>query len=385
MKKQIITTVLALSLLLVPMIPYAEQAVDVEKEVEAEEIQVEKENLKMDLSIEEAIEIAIENSQELELNKIDIEVKEIEKKEAKYREKKYDRLPVSLGTVQGFQLDENMASIQAENALEEEILKTEYIKEDIKFRVTNAYYGVLQAKQYLDAVDSNVENIKRNHDIIQRKLKLGMVSRSEEIMSEVSLNEAYINREKSKEDLEMANRGFKMTIDYPLDAQVKLTSNFKQEEFAANLDEDLELAYEKRFDVIQLKNSYELVQLDFATNKKVYTPNTFVYRYKEQSIVKVKSILDNMKKNIEFDIRNKYDEINSAKKQIEIAKTNIAKAEEGLRLRELAYNAGTGIQLEVKEAQTQVYNAKLAQSNAVSNYNLKILAYNKAVNIGEIR
>lgn len=375
---------LALSIMTIPMNSYAKEAVEEVKQTKVEE-QVQKEKLNMNLSLEQAIEIAIENSQELEINKVDIEVKEIEKKEAKYKEKKYDRLNFSLGTVEGFLLDENMMSTQAKYALEEEILKTDYIKEDIKYRVTNAYYGVLKAKENLDAVNSNVEDIKRNYNIIQKKVELGVASKSEEIMSEVSLNEAYTNREKAKEDLEMANRGFKMAIDYPLDAQVKLTSNFKQQEFDTNLDEDIETAYEKRFDIIQLQNSYDLVKLDFETNKKVYTPNTFVYKYKEQSIAKVKSLLDNIKKNIEFDIRNKYDSIQSAKKQIEIANANIVKAKEGLRLRELAYNAGTGIQLEVKEAQTQLFNANLALSNAISNYNLKILEYNKAVNIGNIR
>jgi outer membrane protein len=385
MKKRIITTMLALSIMTLPMNIYGEEALDQVEDTKVEEEQVEEEKLEMDLSLERAVELAIENSQELEINKLDIEVKEIEKKEARYREKKYDDIPFSLGTVEGFALDENMLSTQAENALEEEILKTDYIKEDIKHRVTNAYYGVLQAKQNLEAVDSNVEDIKRNYNIIQKKVDLGVAAKSEAIMSEVSLNEAYTNREDAKEKLEMARRGFNMVIDYPLDAQVKLTTNFKQEEFDANLEEDIELAYEKRFDIIQLQNSYDLVKLDFKTNKKKYTPNTFVYKYKERSVARVENLLDNIKKNIEFDIRNKYDAIESAKKQIQIANTNIAKAEEGLRLRELAYNAGTGIQLEVKEAQTQLFNANLALSNAISNYNLKILEYNKAVNIGNIR
>ena len=99
----------------------------------------------------------------------------------------------------------------------------------------------------------------------------------------------------------------------------------------------------------------------------------------------MEDLLHNAKQNIEFDIRTKYDGIKSAEKQIQLAKANVEKAEEGLRLRELAYKAGTGVILEVKEAITQLYNAKLALSNAIANYNLKILEYNKAVNIGNIR
>ena len=139
MKNRIITTILTLSLLIIPVISYADQATDTEQESQAVEEVVEKENLKMSLSLEEAIEIAIENSQEIELNLLDIEVKKVEETEARYREKKYDRLPFSLGTVEGFLLDENMMSTQANYALEEEMLKTDYIKKDLEFRVTNSY------------------------------------------------------------------------------------------------------------------------------------------------------------------------------------------------------------------------------------------------------
>lgn len=371
MKKKIISTILALSLLITPLISYGEEAL--------------AKDIKTTLSLEQAIEEGIKNSQELTINELEIEVKKTEYSEARYRERKYDKSGYSLGTVEGFLLDENMLSKQANYALEEEKLKTEYIREDIKYNVTNAYYGVLQAKDYVNVAKSTLENIKRNHDIIAKKFELGMASKSDVLMSEIALNEGYTNLEKAKEDLERASRALNMVLNYPLDAKIELTSGFKEQEFNRNIDEDIERSYTKRFDIIQLNNNYDLVKLDFDTNAKVYTPNTFIYKYKEINVKKMEDLLHNAKQNIEFDIRTKYDGIKSAEKQIQLAKANVEKAEEGLRLRELAYKAGTGVILEVKEAITQLYNAKLALSNAIANYNLKILEYDKAVNIGSIR
>lgn len=163
-----------------------------------------------------------------------------------------------------------------------------------------------------------------------------------------------------------------------------MTSDFNEKAFTADLDKDIEKAYTNRFDMIQLKNNYDLVKLDFKTNAIVYTPNTFVYKYKQSSVAKMENLLHNSKQNVEFDIRSKYDAIKLAEKQIELAKANVEKAKEGLRLKEVSYNAGMGTILEVKEAITQLYGAELAVLDAISDYNLRVLEYNKAVNIGVV-
>lgn len=343
------------------------------------------EDIKTTLSLEEAVEEAIKRSQELVINELDIDVKKTEISEANFKERKYKRSDFSLGTVEGFALDESMLSTQAKYAYEEEKLKTKYIKENIKYNVTNAYYGVLQTREYLKVTESTLENIKKNNDMVNKRFELGMASKSDVLMSDIGLNEGYVNIEKAREDVEKASRALNMLLNYPLDSKLELTSSFEEQKFERNIEEDLETAYKERFDVIQLDNNYNLLKLDFDVTKKVYTPNTFVYKYKNSSLAKVENLLADSKRNIEFDIRSKYDEIKSAEKQIQLAKTNIKKAEEGLRLRELAYNAGTGIMLEVKESITQLYNTRLALSNAIANYNLKILEYNKAVNIGVVR
>ncbi|MEY8414766.1 TolC family protein [Tissierella praeacuta] len=371
MKKRIISLILASIICITPIISFGEDAT--------------KNSIKTTISIEDAIEIGIKNSPEIKLNEVEIEIKKVELSEANYDERKYKKSDISLGTVEGFLLDENMLSKKAEYALQEEKLKKNYIIEDIKYNVVNAYYGVLKAKEHINVVNSNLDNITRHRDIIKKKLDLGLTSKSELLITEIALNEAEINLEKAKENEEMALRALNMVLNYPLDTKLNLSSNFKEEKFSAELDKDIESSYEKRFEMIQMKNNYEIVKLDFNTNAKVYTPNTFKYKYKEGSVLRMENLLNNAKQNAEFDIRGKYDAIKSAEKQLKLAKANVEKAEEGLRLKEISYNVGMGTILEIKEAITQLYNAKLAVSDGIANYNLSIIDYNKAVNIGTVR
>lgn len=338
-----------------------------------------------ELSLEKAIEEGVKNSSQLKISDLDIKVKSVELSEARFQEKKHKNSDFSFGTVEGFQLDANMLSKSAEFALEEEKMKKDYLIEDIKYNVTRAYYGVIQARDYLDITNRNLDNIQRNREILSKKLELGVVSKSDLLMADIALNESKLNKEKVNQDLERAGRALNIVLNYPLDTKIKLTSSFKENLFTTDLDLDIENAYIQRFDMIQLKNNHELVTLDFKTNSMVYPSNTFKYKYKESSVAKMENLLHDSKISIEFDISEKYDAIRTAERQIELSKSNVEKAKEGLRLRELSYDVGMGTILEVKESIVQLHNAELATSNAISAYNLAVLEYNKTVNLGTIR
>ncbi|WFD09405.1 TolC family protein [Tepidibacter hydrothermalis] len=337
------------------------------------------------LSLDLAITEAIKNSNDIKTSDLDIEIKEIELDQAKRNEKKYKDLDYSLGTIEGFQLDSNMLSKKAKYALEEEKIKKDYKIENLKYNVTKYYYLTLQARDYLNVANSNLENIKRNRDEAKKKFNLGMTSKSDVIMAEISLDEAKSSVEKAKLNFEKALRALNITLNYPLDTRFKFTSNFSEQSFNTDLNKDLEKAYEVRFDIVQLNHNYDLVKLDFETNSIKYPSNTYNYKYKERAVSKVGNILNDAKRGVEFDIRSKYDAIYNAKKQIDLSKSNVERAQEALRLRELAYNSGMGTLLEVKQATTQLYTAKVDVSRALSNYNLSILEYDKAVNIGTIK
>ncbi|MCT4508052.1 MAG: TolC family protein [Tepidibacter sp.] len=339
------------------------------------------------ISLNQAIEEAIKNSTQVKVIDLDIQIKEIELDKAKHKEKKYEDVKdygFSLGTVQGFQLDANMLSKQAEYGLEEEKIKKNYLKEDIKYNVTRAYYGVLQLRDYKNASKDNLENVQRNRDNVNNKYGLGVASKSDLVMADISLNEAKANFEKAKIDLEKTYRSLNMILNYPLSTKLELISNFEEQSFNKDLDKDLNKAYESRFDIIKMNHNHELVKLDFETNSIKYPSNTYKYKTKERNLAKIKSVVQDIKKSVEFDIRGKYDNVENQKKQIELAKTTVEKAKEGVKIKESLYDAKMGTLLEVDNALNQLYKAQVALSRAVSNYNLAVIDYEKSVNIGKI-
>jgi len=348
----------------------------------AEEGREDEKTEAVSISLEKAVDEAIKNSNAIQISELERETREIELNEARYSEKSYKDLGFSLGTVEGFQLSKQFYSTAADYALEEEKVKQEKNIEDIKYNVTNAYYGVLNAKSALDASIDNLDNTKRSQEIVAKKYELGVASKSDFLIAQYSVDEAVASMENAQNSYKDAMMALNMLMDYPLDKELALTSTYSQGQFEAKLDQDIEKAYGKRLDVIQLVHGYELSKLEFDTNALKYTPNTFEYKKKELAVKKSEQSLDNLKLSVEYDIRQKYNAINSQRKNIEIKKAAVEKAKEALRLTEISYDAGYKTILDVREARNVLYYAQIGYNSEVLQYNLSIINYNKAVNIG---
>lgn len=342
------------------------------------------------LSLNDVINMAIKSSTDLKSSDAEIGIKEIELEQANDMESDYSRSknkvsssPFS-GSVEGFQLDANMMSKKASYGLEEEKMKKNYKMENIKYSVTNAYYGVLKCKDLLNISNNNLENAQRNNNIVKKKFDLGVVSKSELIIAEINLEESKLKLSSSQVELEKSIRALNLLINNKLDDKVNLTTNYKEEDLKTEIQKDIDKAYLNRFDMITLNHNYDLVKIDFETASIKYPENTYIYKIKNRNLQKMNVILSDYKKNIEFDIRNKYDEIDNIKKSIQIAKGNEEKAKEALRLKELSYNAGMGTFIEIKESSNMLYGAKLEVSSLLCKYNLALIDYNKSVNLGQI-
>ena len=358
---------------------YAEDGTD-SKTTQIEEKTDESKTIQ--LSIEDAIEEAIKNSDAVEISNLELETKKIELKEAKNNEKNYRDSDYSPGTVQGIQLGSKFFSTAADYALEEEAIKQKKTVEDIKYNATNAYYGVLNAKSALDAAIDNLDNSKRSHEIVSKKYELGVVSKSDLLIAQYSLDEAVASMENAQNSYKNATMALDMIIGRPLDTELELTSTYAKEGFSADIKTDIQTAYDSRLDVKQMQHGYELAKLDFETNSVKYTSNTFVYKKKELAAKKAEQSLDDLKLNVEFDIKQKYNGITTKKRNMEIKNAALEKAKEALRLTELSYDAGYKTILDVREARNILYYAQLGYDSEVSQYNLSIIDYNKAVNIG---
>jgi|GEM_PF-924325 len=340
------------------------------------------------LSLEKAIEDALKNSSAIEIADLELETKTVELSQAKRTESKYSDSDSSTyqylsGTLEGFQLDKKVSSTAATYALEEEKIKREKSIEDIKYNATRAYYGVMSAKGALDAATDNLDNTKRSLEIVNKKYELGVVSKSDLIIAQLSLDEAVSTMENAQNTYQNAVMGLNLVMNYPLQTELVLTSPYSMAKFAAKVEEDIKAAFEKRLDVKSAQHGAQLAQLDIDATKIVYTPNTYVYRKKELALKKAQKALESMKLSVEYGIRGKYNDISTNLRNIDLKKAKLEKAKEQLRLTELSYDAGYKTILDVRQARNILYYAQIDYDGEIAAYSLSVLDYNKAVNIGD--
>jgi len=387
MKRSAIALVAGFLVLASSIMTYAQETPAVEVAAPAAAVAAEAAK-PVQLSLEKAIEDALKNSSAIEIADLELETKTVELSQAKRTESKYSDSDSSTyqylsGTLEGFQLDKKVSSTAATYALEEEKIKREKSIEDIKYNATRAYYGVMSAKGALDAATDNLDNTKRSLEIVNKKYELGVVSKSDLIIAQLSLDEAVSTMENAQNTYQNAVMGLNLVMNYPLQTELVLTSPYSMAKFAAKVEEDIRAAFEKRLDVKSAQHGAQLAQLDLDATKIVYTPNTFVYRKKELALKKAQKALESMKLSVEYGIRGKYNDISTNLRNIDLKKAKLEKAKEQLRLTELSYDAGYKTILDVRQARNILYYAQIDYDGEIAAYSLSVLDYNKAVNIGD--
>ena len=92
---------------------------------------------------------------------------------------------------------------------------------------------------------------------------------------------------------------------------------------------------------------------------------------------------DDLKKQIEFDIRLALDALKSAEEQVKVAREGLKLSENELEQARRRYDAGVAIGLEVTDAQTRLERARDNQTEALYNYNVARIDLEQA--LGRVR
>ncbi len=351
--------------------------------------------VKSELSLEEATKRAIDTSKFLELNRLGLENTKVGLSQARYSERQFRKMDRSkdpidqfkVGMLPGqqvFNLEEETMSMAKELEIEEASMKAESIKKSLESNVSKLYYGILQAEEMLKIKKDTLSNLEENYKITKRKNELGTASKSQLYMVEIDLNQGKIEVEKAENTYKDLVRSLNNLLNYPLDTKLKLTSSFKMKDKNIDLEKDLKEALVNRYDFKNTQNTVKLAKKNFDVVKKSFTPNTFKYKEADINYQTAKYLEDSFQKDIELDIKAKYDNIISNKKEINLMDTNVKKAEEAYRIAKVQYDLNTSTVLELNEALVMLSQAKLGRASAIANYNTSLIDYSIAVKIGNL-
>jgi outer membrane protein len=303
--------------------------------------------------------------------------------------------------------------------------KLREVEAQIVYSAESMFYGAILAESNLDVLKKAYEQLTYNLSVVEKYYSQGMISEYELLRARVEKSNLEPQLIGAESEAKLSSKRLKSFLGLPLDEEIKLTADLSDTAAVKlePLDSLVRIALDSRpeikeahhqkkaydkavriakgdwlYPIIGLNTTYNVTgsSNDFRLNNnnisKSWTASLNVtiplfdgartigevrkarVDYYQAVLAEQQAIDD-----INLEVEQAYDNIQMARKSLDIQRETIAQAEEGLRIANLRYQSGIGTQLEVLSAQTAVTNARTNLAGATYNYRLAKSAMKKAV------
>ncbi|MDD4707352.1 MAG: TolC family protein, partial [Firmicutes bacterium] len=255
--------------------------------------------------------------------------------------------------------------------------------ETVKMAVQSAYFNLLFAQDKAEIQRSILDSAKKDMDIAGKKYELGMVSQVDVLSSEAALESAKLGYNTATRDLEYQRMSFNKTLGLPLKTEVGLTDSLTFEEPpGADIEEEVTLALQNRYEVIAAKEQYRVNELNHKLTLGWYPENTFVTRQARYDMESTHQSLVNAEQDVELSVRKAYMDMQSAYDSIGVLSKNVERLQKAYDIARLRYDTGMATSQEVVNALNALNDIKLQHLQAVHGYNLARIQFEASSGIG---
>jgi outer membrane protein TolC len=289
----------------------------------------------------------------------------------------------------------------------------------VTLAVGNAYLQVIEAGSRIAAQEAQVHNARALYNQALDEVQAGTAPRIDLTRTEVQLHTEEYNLSISRNNFNVAKLDLSRAIGLPLGQEFDLTDQLPYSEInPPSVDDALKLAYRsrndfraaldsekaaaqslsaakgERFPVIAANGDYGDVGTtfahshgDFAFQAGVNIPIFTGGRIKgditqaEAQLRQRKAEAENVRGQIDYDVRTAFLNLNAAKEQVEVAKQNVALANESLARSKDRFASGVTDSVEVVQAEQALASANDQFITSLYNHNFSKLSLARALGI----
>ena len=241
---------------------YAQDKVNIEDEnlsgVENEQV--------YNFSLNDAIEYALENNKQLEINDSIIKAAEIKVQEEKANQRKAlnvkftvpyasTTMAFEILTKRGYYVELAEYQLEVAKKTKERDIKA------LQATVQNNYYNLKTSVKKYNIAQSIEKHALENLKAVELKYKLGLASEIELLGAKTAAKKATADKNASERSVNLSRMTFNRSIGLPVFIKVNLTDDIKIEKYKVDLNEKVELALENRLEMYNAKRVYELDKL----------------------------------------------------------------------------------------------------------------------------
>lgn len=283
-------------------------------------------------------------------------------------------------------------------------------KENVAFNVFDAYLSVQTAQAHLQAAEAAVTEAKEHLRTAKVKAEGGLGLKSDELRAMVFLSEAEEEKIRAVNDLDIAKHSLALAIGSEAGSCFGAKERLTERPIEKDVSELVKEALIRRNDLRGMESRVQNAGNEVRVAKADYLPTAYfsgAYELDDHrapfrsegsnwllmvrlrweafdglrrmaQMAKAKrirhsseEILEGMRKDVAFRVREKYLRLQEAKKRLEIAEKALTDAKEGIRLMKVRYKNALSSIVELLDAQTALNTARY---NVVKTYNDYLLS-----------
>ena len=311
-----------------------------------------------------------------------------------------------------------VAAFHAANATRQQALaQYQTSVADTLLSVRLAYYDTLLAAQQITVHEASVNLLQKELEDQQNRLNAGTVPKFNVLRAEVAVANERPNLIQAKNNYRIAKNNLSNLLGYNLprdiweDVPLNLSDALDTAPFEVNLPDAIQQALGKRSELLALRKTEELQQLNIVSAKSGYKPTVQLFAgydwYNAQftapvaldhdihgwnagaqmswdifdgllthgKVVQARALYERSKndltdqsRQIELEVRTAYSDFIEAKEVLDSQEKVQEEADEALREAKSRAEAGTGTQLDVLDAETALTQARTTQVQALHDY-----------------
>ncbi|MGI6551882.1 MAG: TolC family protein [Bacillota bacterium] len=325
----------------------------------------------MRLSLEEAVQLALDRNPEMALNQEAIEKARVGLREARSAaDKAKTALDFSAANMELLSAAYILPR-QAEMNLTLAELGASYAEKGLRLSVEKSYYDVLRAEANLANKEAALERAREQLRLAQVSFQAGMVAKNDVTGAQVALVAAEVELASAQNELDLAMMEMAKALGVDLETRFELTDKFSFSP-VEELDTEsyIQELMETDLGVVAAREGLAVAEVYLEQVAKIYTPNVYAYRKAVHDVEKAKIQLEQAQTDLSFNVRQSYLNLRTAEKAYLLLEENVKFAEETARLASLRYQAGVATRLEMERAYDQLNETEAQRLSMLYNYNL---------------
>jgi outer membrane protein TolC len=289
----------------------------------------------------------------------------------------------------------------------------------VTLTVGNAYLQIIEADSRIKAQEAQVQNARALYDRAVDQVQAGTAPRIEATRTEVQLHTEEYNLSIARNNFQVAKLALGRAIGLPLGQQFELADALPYSDISPlSVDEALQIAYKSRSDFRSALTSqkaaaqtlsatkgerYPVVAVngdygdvgptfghshgDFTFQAGIRVPLFTGGRIKgditqaEAELLQREAEAENIRGQIDYDVRTAFLNFNAAKEQVAVAKQNVELANESLARSKDRFTSGVTDSVEVVQAEQALASANDQFITSLYNHNFSKLSLARALGV----